>query len=102
MSAFDVFCLSSHHEGLPVSLMDAMTLGLPTVATHVGGIPEAVRHNIEGLLVPPGRPELLAAALQTMCSDEALRTRAGKRAQERSPRYDARVAAERLEQLYAL
>ena len=100
MSAFDVYTMSSHHEGLPVSLMDAMTLGLPTVATAVGGIPEAVRHGVEGLLVPPRRPALLAAALAQMCRDQDLRAAMGVAASERSRRYDASVAARRLESIY--
>ncbi len=63
LGAFDVFCLASHHEGLPVALMEALAVGLPSVATDVGGVPELVHDGVDALLVPPRRPDLLAAAL---------------------------------------
>ena len=65
MAGFDLFTLASRHEGLPVSLMDALVLGLPVVATRVGGIPEAVDDGVEGLLVAPDDPDALAAASAT-------------------------------------
>ena len=56
LAACDVFTMASDNEGLPVALMEALALGLPVVATAVGGIPEAVTDGVEGLLVPPSRP----------------------------------------------
>lgn len=64
LSALDVFCMASHHEGLPVAMMEALVLGLPVVATSVGGVPELVTDGQEALLVPPRRPDLLADALE--------------------------------------
>jgi glycosyltransferase involved in cell wall biosynthesis len=61
--AFDVFCLSSHHEGLGTSLLDAMCFARPVVATGAGGIPEAVLDGHSGRVVPVGDAEALAAAL---------------------------------------
>lgn len=61
--AFDVFCLSSHMEGLGTSLLDAMCFGRPIVATAAGGIPEAVLDGQSGALVPARDPEALARAL---------------------------------------
>ena len=61
MAGFDVMTLSSHHEGLPVTLMEASALGLPVVATSVGGVPEAV-DPARSLLVEPGDAGRLAAA----------------------------------------
>ena len=54
MSAFDIFCLASHHEGLPIALMEALVLGLPVVATDVGGIAELVTDGRDAVLVPAG------------------------------------------------
>jgi glycosyltransferase involved in cell wall biosynthesis len=61
--AFDVFCLSSHMEGLGTSLLDAMCFARAVVATSAGGIPEAVADGISGTLVPPRDPQALARAL---------------------------------------
>jgi glycosyltransferase involved in cell wall biosynthesis len=69
MSAFDIFCLSSDHEGLPVALMEAKALGLPVVATGVGGIPEAVVDGVDGALVPPGDSDGLAEAVGRWAMD---------------------------------
>jgi glycosyltransferase involved in cell wall biosynthesis len=63
MPVFDVFCLSSHMEGLGTSLLDAMCFARPVVATAAGGIPEAVADGKSGTLVPPRDPQALARAL---------------------------------------
>ena len=100
LAACDVFVLSSLHEGLPVALMEAMALGLPVVATSVGGIPEAVRHGVEGLLVPPGRPDLLAAAIAQLVDDPAMRRRMGAAALTRSEHFGAAPTIAKLEDHY--
>jgi colanic acid/amylovoran biosynthesis glycosyltransferase len=76
--AADVFCLPSFAEGLPVVVLEAMAAGLPVVATAITGVPEAVRHEHEGLLVPPARPDLLAGALVRLAHDPELRRRLGE------------------------
>lgn len=73
----DVFVLSSRSEGLPVSVLEAMAAGLPVVASDVGGLRELVVEGETGLLVPPADPEALAAALQGLLADRALRRRLG-------------------------
>ena len=65
------FCLPTFIEGLPVVLMEAMASGLPVVTTPVNGIPELVQDGVTGLLVPPGRPDLLADALQRLLVEPA-------------------------------
>lgn len=100
MSAFDVFTLSSLHEGLPVSLMDALALGLPVVATTAGGIPEAVDNGVEALLVPPRRPDLLAAAIARLTRDGELRGSMGRAARGRATDYDVSRALARIEDTY--
>jgi glycosyltransferase involved in cell wall biosynthesis len=63
IAAADVFVLASHHEGLPVTVMEALTLGVPVVATSVGGLPEVVDGG-NGILVAPGDSTALADAIE--------------------------------------
>lgn len=100
MSGFDIFTLSSRHEGLPVSLMDALALGLPTVATDVGGIPQAVTDGREARLVPPDDPSALASAYLEVAGDPARRARMGELAGERAGAFDISAAARHLEKIY--
>ena len=62
----DVFCLPSFAEGLPIVLMEAMAVGVPVVGTFLGGVPELVRDGHSGRLVPAGRADLLADALEQL------------------------------------
>ena len=81
LSAFDLYCLPSLWEGLPNSLLEAMALGLPVVASAVDGVPEAVPDGRDGMLVPPGQPTALAAVLRKLVDDPARRAALGKSAQ---------------------
>jgi colanic acid/amylovoran biosynthesis glycosyltransferase len=81
--AADVFCLSSFAEGVPVSLMEAMSMGLPVVTPRVMGIPELVDDGKSGLLVPPGRVDQLAEALATLAADHELRAAMGRTGREK-------------------
>lgn len=63
LPAFDVFALPSRYEGLPTAIVEAMVCGVPVVATAVNAVADVVVPGETGLLVPPRRPDLLAAAL---------------------------------------
>lgn len=63
LQASSAFLLTSHAEGLPLSVLEAMACGLPCIVTNVGGNAEAVEHGISGIVVPPGAEEELAAAI---------------------------------------
>lgn len=71
----DVYVQSSHHEGMPISVLEAMAYRLPIVATRVGAIPEVIEHDVHGLLVPTRQPSELARAMKTIASDAILRQR---------------------------
>ena len=70
--AFDVFVLPSIKEGLPYTIIEAMAAEVPIVATRVGGVPELIEHNKNGLLVKPKNPEALAFAINQLLRDRAL------------------------------
>lgn len=73
-------------EGIPVVLMEAMSCGLPVVASRLSGIPELVEDGICGLLVPPGDAAAVAAAVRRLADDPDLRTGMGRAARERVER----------------
>jgi glycosyltransferase involved in cell wall biosynthesis len=76
--AADAFVLPSRHEGLPISLLEGMAAGLPSVATAVGGIPGLVEDGVSGLLVAPDSPDQLADALARVLEDGELARRLGE------------------------
>ena len=100
MAGFDVFCLASHHEGLPIALMEALVLGLPVVATRVGGIAEIVTDGREAILVPPGKPESLADALLALVDDPARRLEMAARARTRGDTLEVTGAVRAVEAVY--
>ncbi|HTA15994.1 MAG TPA: glycosyltransferase [Solirubrobacteraceae bacterium] len=71
LGAADVGALSSDWEGMPLFLLECMTVGVPVTATSVGGIPELVEHDRTGLLVPPRDPAALAGAISALLEDPA-------------------------------
>jgi glycosyltransferase involved in cell wall biosynthesis len=83
MPACDVFVLSSAREGQPMVLLEAMAAARPIVATRVGGIPKTVQDGTEALLVPPGDPGALAAAIERLLDDRALARQLGDQARTR-------------------
>jgi len=79
----DVFCLPSFSEGLPVVLLEAMAYGVPVIASRIAGIPELIEDGRSGLLVPPGRADLLADALRSLVVDQARRADLGAEGRRR-------------------
>jgi glycosyltransferase involved in cell wall biosynthesis len=73
----DIYCQPSRSEGLPLAILEAMSVGLPVVAANVGGIPEAVENNITGILVEPESIQELAGALKTLIYDRQKRNEMG-------------------------
>lgn len=101
LAAATIFVLPSFVEGMPMALLEAMALGLPVIATPVGGVPEIVTHQVDGLLVPPGDVDALAAAIARLMSEPALRERLGRAARETAAqRFSLDSAVERLLGIY--
>jgi len=74
----DVFTLPSFVEGLPISLLEAMALGIPSISTNVYAIPEAVKNLETGILIEAGDDEALANAIITLKNDDRLREKLSK------------------------
>jgi len=101
VAAADVFCLSSLWEAVPLAAQEAVILGVPVVATEVGGLPELIEDGVSGRLVPKGDARSLAKALEETMSDGALRRRFVAAARAHYDRHFSRDAIlDRLMRLY--
>lgn len=69
LSVADVFINPSYSEGLPTSVMEAAAVGVPIVATNVGGTPEIIENGESGLIIEPGKPEQIVQAVATLIGD---------------------------------
>jgi glycosyltransferase involved in cell wall biosynthesis len=86
MAAADIFVLPSHGEGFPMSILEAMSSGLPVVASAVGAVPEMIDDGIDGILVPPRDVGALRAALDRLIRNPSIRRRMGERSREKAVR----------------
>jgi glycosyltransferase involved in cell wall biosynthesis/predicted N-acetyltransferase YhbS len=99
MAAFDVFTLASKYEGLPVALMEALALGLPVVATRVGGVAETLTDD-DALLVPPGDPLALCDAWVKAIESPQLCEQLSGASRARAKEFDVRSAVDEYEACY--
>ena len=100
LPAFDVFALTSHWEGEPIALLEAMACGLPGVCTRTAGAVEVVAQSQAAMLVDLGAPKALAAALRTLQSDAPLRLAMGARARAHVAARSYRTTAQQVLQVY--
>lgn len=82
LRGFDLFVMSSITEGYSVALVEACAVGLPIVATAVGGNPEIVRDGVNGITVPASNPHALAAAIRVLLDDRPLASAMGRAGRE--------------------
>ena len=102
LQAADLFVLPSSTEGLSNSMLEAMSCGLPVLATTVGGAPDVIRHHENGYLIPPDDVESLQRGLETLLGDRTLRFTLGSNARARIlADFSLDSVARRLAALYA-
>ncbi|MDR2169313.1 MAG: glycosyltransferase family 4 protein [Planctomycetaceae bacterium] len=82
LPCFDIFVQSSLTEGFPCVNLEAMAAGVPVVATQVGGVPEQINSNYNGILVPPRNPNALATGIKRLIIDPKLRNLLAKNARQ--------------------
>jgi glycosyltransferase involved in cell wall biosynthesis len=96
-----MFVLPSFAEGLPMGIIEAMSAGIPVVATPVGGVPEIISDGVEGILVPVADEKALSRAIEKIIEDVDLRTEMGKQAKAKfESSFSADVIIPQLESLY--
>jgi glycosyltransferase involved in cell wall biosynthesis len=99
MRAADVFVLSSYTEGLSHVLLESLAVGTPAVATRVGGNPEVLTDEVNGLLVPPGSSAALAAAVERLLTNAELNRRLTERALRRAADFSWSATVARTEMI---
>ncbi len=100
LKAADFFVYPSRAEAFGISIVEAMAAGLPVIATAVGGIPEIVEDGVSGLLVPPQDAQALAGAIERLVEHPEERAAIGARAHERAKRFDVKIIAGQLRDIY--
>ena len=103
LRAADIYAFPTENEAFPLALLEAMACGLPVVATRVGGIPDAIQHGQNGLMIDAAQEDQLRHALERLLTDEGLRMRlaeAGIRTVHE--RYLPTTVAEQYKELFAL
>ncbi|MGQ9730197.1 MAG: glycosyltransferase [Candidatus Zipacnadales bacterium] len=97
LQALDLYVQPSLTEGLPLAVVEAAAAGLPIIATEVGGIPEIITHDHDGLLVPPGNSQALAEAIQRLIDNPDQARKLGENARRTA---FERFSAEKMAQAY--
>lgn len=101
LACCDMFVLPSESEGLPNALLEAMAAGLPVIATSVGGVPEVIEDEENGLLIPPCDPKALSVAICRLLQDDELRGRLARSGQKSViERFSFPRMVEALDELY--
>jgi glycosyltransferase involved in cell wall biosynthesis len=100
LPGLDIFLFTSKQEGFGTSLLDAFAAGVPVVATKVGGIPEIVQNEVNGLLAEAGDSEALAKQVLKLLQDPQLRQRLKRAALQRVRSFSTEKMAERTREVY--
>jgi glycosyltransferase involved in cell wall biosynthesis len=96
----DIFILPSYNEGLPMAILEAMSWGLPVIATPVGGIAEVTIPGENGLLVTPGSVQQLSDAIKLAIDDKPLRLSMGQNARQTAEKFEIKTYWRSLAEIY--
>ncbi len=101
LASSSLYLLPSHHEGMPMSILEALAAGLPIVTTNVGGIPEQVADGVEGYVIEPGDIDLLADKICCLLGSADLREMMSKRARVKfNSCFSTIIVLPKLEEIY--
>ncbi|MDA1000287.1 MAG: glycosyltransferase family 4 protein [bacterium] len=100
LEAMDIFVLPSLNEGMSRAVVEAMAAGVAVIASRVGGVPELIEEERNGLLVPPADPVALAGAMERLLADRELRERMGCEGLRQTSEYSVEKMIDRIEALY--
>lgn len=101
LMSMDMFVCSSRSEGVPFSVLEAMAVGLPIIATNVGGIPGIIANQHSGILIPPNNPDAMAEALQELLANPDKAAQLGQNASARiKNEFSAQYMAENVQCMY--
>ena len=97
----DIFVLPSYGEGMPMSILEAMSYSVPVVSTTVGGIPELVSDGETGFLIEPGDLDVLYRKLKCLIEDKELKKKFGEKARQFiASRHNLKLITQQIEQIY--
>jgi len=101
INVLDIVAVTSYHEGIPISVLEAMSLEKVVVSTNVGGMKEIIENNVSGVLVKPGNPDAIADKCLEILDNESLRENLQNGARKRiENEFAARIQRDRLLELY--
>ena len=100
LNSCDVYILPSYHEGLPISVLEAMSYGKPVISTNVGGIPEIVKPGFNGWLFQPGDHQALNTIIREAMNNKDLLKQYGNNSLRLSKNYTPESVFQSLNQLY--
>ncbi len=96
----DTYILPSYNEGLPISVLEAMSYSLPIISTNVGGIPEILKDGVNGYIIEPGDKQAMKASIDRLMNNKSLRTGMGEKSKEMVKYHLPEYVKEQLEKLY--
>ncbi len=85
---FDIFINTTNFDNMPVSVMEAMALGLPVISTNVGGLPFLIENDIDGILVAPNNSKAFVNAIEKLCNNPLKASNISQNARLKMEEYD--------------